>query len=97
MPAVSAPTGFTQEAFEAFLRSRREPAWLTEPSRPLEPPAPTREPDFRKGDSVRHPAFGEGVVLDSRIVGDDEQVNILFKGHPTPKKLSLSFAQLQRA
>jgi len=37
------------------------------------------------------------VVLDSRIVGDDEQVNILFKGHPTPKKLSLSFAQLQRA
>jgi len=30
MPAVSASTGFTQEAFEAFLRSRREPAWLTE-------------------------------------------------------------------
>ena len=82
---------------EPDYSSDPEPAWLTEPSRHLEPPVPNREPDFRKGDSVRHPAFGEGVVLDSRIVGDDEQVSVLFKGHPTPKKLSLSFAPLQRA
>jgi Fe-S cluster assembly protein SufD len=33
MPAVSAPTGFTQEAFDSFLRSRREPAWASEQRR----------------------------------------------------------------
>ena len=33
MPALSTQTGFTQEAFKAFLRSRREPAWLTEQRR----------------------------------------------------------------
>jgi DNA helicase-2/ATP-dependent DNA helicase PcrA len=52
---------------------------------------------FQKGDSVSHPAFGEGIVIESQIVGGDEQVSVLFKGQPTPKKLSLSFAPLQRA
>jgi DNA helicase-2/ATP-dependent DNA helicase PcrA len=74
-----------------------EPAWLTEPQRPVEPVTPTRQPSFHKGDNVSHASFGEGVVLDSQIVGDDEQVNVLFKGQPAPKKLSLSFAPLQRA
>jgi DNA helicase-2/ATP-dependent DNA helicase PcrA len=72
------------------------PAWLTEPQRPLEPVASSREPSFRKGENVSHSAFGEGVVLESHVVGDDEQVSVLFKGQPAPKKLSLSFAPLQR-
>ena len=55
-----------------------------------------REPSFVKGDQVTHPAFGTGVVVDSHVVGDDEQVTVLFRGHPTPKKLSLSFAPLTR-
>jgi DNA helicase-2/ATP-dependent DNA helicase PcrA len=73
-----------------------EPAWMSEP---LEPAAPVarREPLFVKGDQVTHPAFGNGVVVDSHLVGDDEQVTVLFRGHPTPKKLSLSFAPLTRA
>ena len=73
-----------------------EPAWLSEP---LESAAPVtrREPSFVKGDQVTHPAFGTGVVVDSHLVGDDEQVTVLFRGHPTPKKLSLSFAPLTRA
>jgi DNA helicase-2/ATP-dependent DNA helicase PcrA len=74
----------------------RQSARQAQPARPLASPS-RREPSFQKGDSVSHPVFGNGVVLDSRIVGDDEQVSVLFKGNPTPKKLSLSFAPLQRA
>jgi DNA helicase-2/ATP-dependent DNA helicase PcrA len=81
---------------EPDYSSEPEPAWLTEPERQLEPATPSRQPSFKKGDSVSHPAFGDGVVLDSQIVGNDEQVSVLFKQHPTPKKLSLSFAPLQR-
>lgn len=33
MSTILTQTGFSQEAFEAFLRSRREPAWLTEQRR----------------------------------------------------------------
>ena len=75
-----------------------EPAWMTERDRYLDPPpaAPSREPTFRKGERVAHSAFGQGVVLESQVVGDDEQVSVLFAGHPTPKKLSLAFAQLER-
>jgi DNA helicase-2/ATP-dependent DNA helicase PcrA len=79
-------------------REYPEPAWQTEPQRDLDAveERPAREPAFRKGDAVAHQAFGEGVVLDAKVVGADEQVTVLFKGHPTPKKLSLSFAPLQR-
>jgi hypothetical protein len=81
---------------EPDYASDPEPAWMTEPEPPDEFAVSALEPSFQKGDQVSHPAFGEGVVLDSQIVGGDEQVSVLFKGHPTPKKLSLSFAPLQR-
>jgi DNA helicase-2/ATP-dependent DNA helicase PcrA len=62
-------------------------------------PAPTRRvvthQQFNAGDLVSHPTFGEGVVVSSRMTGDDEQVEVLFKGNIT-KKLSMAFAPLQR-
>jgi hypothetical protein len=71
---------------------------MTEPDPYFEPSAPAqrREPSFRKGEQVAHPAFGQGVVLESQMIADDEQVTVLFKGHPTPKKLSLAFTRLER-
>ena len=51
---------------------------------------------FQKGDQVAHPAFGQGVVLESEAIADDEQVTVLFRAHPTPKKLSMAFARLER-
>jgi PcrA/UvrD helicase-like protein len=53
------------------------------------------EQQFKAGDRVTHPSFGEGVVVNSRMTGDDEQVEVLFKGNVT-KKLSMAFAPLQR-
>jgi DNA helicase-2/ATP-dependent DNA helicase PcrA len=74
------------------------PAWMTEPDPYLEPApsGPSRAPAFQKGDQVAHPAFGQGVVLESQVIADDEQVTVLFRGHPTPKKLSMAFARLER-
>ena len=35
---------------------------------------------FRTGDQVQHEVFGQGVVIESRIVGGDEQVTVAFAG-----------------
>jgi len=62
-------------------------------------PTPVRkvvsEQQFKAGDRVTHPSFGEGVVVASRMTGDDEQVEVLFKGNIS-KKLSMAFAPLRR-
>ncbi|MCC7104835.1 MAG: UvrD-helicase domain-containing protein [Chloroflexi bacterium] len=52
--------------------------------------------EFGKGDAVRHPRYGDGIVVESRLVGDDEQVTVLFKSEQAPKKFSMSFAPLRR-
>jgi DNA helicase-2/ATP-dependent DNA helicase PcrA len=35
---------------------------------------------FKAGDHVRHPQFGEGLVLTSKALGDDEEVTVIFNG-----------------
>jgi hypothetical protein len=45
---------------------------------------------------VRHPRFGEGVVVGSQKVKDDQEVTIAFKGEVGIKKLMLSFAPLEK-
>jgi DNA helicase II / ATP-dependent DNA helicase PcrA len=67
-----------------------------------EPPTPGRtaepagEPSFKAGDKVFHPAFGNGVVVSSRMTSGDEEVTIAFEQRGV-KRLALSFAPLQRA
>ncbi|MGH2500224.1 MAG: hypothetical protein ACRDF0_09075, partial [Candidatus Limnocylindria bacterium] len=51
---------------------------------------------FRDGDHVRHPSFGEGIVVSSAARGDDEEVTVAFPGKGV-KKLMASFAALERA
>ncbi|MBI2954197.1 MAG: UvrD-helicase domain-containing protein [Chloroflexi bacterium] len=53
------------------------------------------EPVFKPGDRVKHPKFGEGIVVGMNIVSDDQEVSIAFAGVGV-KKLSLSFAPLER-
>src|SRR5207244_9007790 len=48
---------------------------------------------FRPGDKVRHASFGDGIVVKSTGVGDQEQVSVLFPGHGE-KKLAVSIARL---
>jgi len=50
---------------------------------------------FNPGDKVRHPQFGEGVVVSSKLVGDDEEVVVAFVGMK-PKRLLVSFAQMEK-
>jgi DNA helicase-2/ATP-dependent DNA helicase PcrA len=66
-------------------------------------PAPVRdeneaqiEPTFSGGERVRHPRFGEGVVVAAAVKGDDQELTIAFKGETGIKKIMLSFAPLER-
>jgi DNA helicase-2/ATP-dependent DNA helicase PcrA len=51
---------------------------------------------FTGGERVRHPRFGEGVVVGCIIKGDDQELTVAFKGETGIKKLMLSFAPLER-
>ncbi len=50
---------------------------------------------FSAGDHVRHPKFGEGIVVSCEPSGADYQVVVAFQGEAGIKKLLLSFAPLE--
>jgi DNA helicase-2/ATP-dependent DNA helicase PcrA len=53
------------------------------------------EAQFQAGDRVRHPQFGEGIVLNSKVLGDDEEVTVVFEGLG-PKRCLSSFANMEK-
>ena len=55
--------------------------------------APIIEAKFRAGMRVKHPIWGEGIVLDSRIQDDDEIVDVVFESVGI-KRLAASLANL---
>ena len=58
-------------------------------------PSPRRmQPRFHPGMRVRHPSFGEGIVLDTQLDADDEEVSIEFEIVGI-KHLVASLAQLE--
>ncbi len=50
---------------------------------------------FSGGEKVRHPRFGEGIVVSCMDKGDDQEITIAFKGEAGMKKLMRSFAPLE--
>ena len=56
--------------------------------------ASVREAVYRAGTHVKHPTWGEGIVLDSRIQDDDEIVDVVFNSVGI-KRLSVSLANLK--
>jgi DNA helicase-2/ATP-dependent DNA helicase PcrA len=50
---------------------------------------------WKAGDKARHPSFGEGIVVQSKASGSDEEVTIAFAGHGI-KRLLASVARLER-
>ena len=59
-------------------RSLPTPAWQTEESVGARPtPA---GPSLKTGQRVRHPNFGEGIVIESRPEGGDEIITVAFEG-----------------
>jgi DNA helicase II / ATP-dependent DNA helicase PcrA len=71
------------------------------PARPSPPraprPSPTGEPTYRPGDGVRHPSFGTGIVISSRLEPGSEIVEVNFAGPAGVKRLDLAYAPLERA
>ena len=62
--------------------------------RPQKEAAAILQPQFHPGMSVRHPTWGEGMVLNSRIQDDDEVVDIFFQDVGL-KKVLAAFANLE--
>lgn len=50
---------------------------------------------FKRRDSVQHPQFGVGTVIESQVVGGDEEVTVAFPGVGI-KKLAASLANLTK-
>ena len=70
------------------------PTWLrADPLSGAEGPAPVQEARFRAGIRVKHPAWGEGIVLDSRLQDNDETVDVVFESVGI-KRLAASLANL---
>ncbi len=63
------------------------------------PPGPssgqTGAGPFRAGDRVRHPIFGDGVVVSCVPSGDDQLVTVAFRGPAGLKRLLASMANLE--
>jgi DNA helicase-2/ATP-dependent DNA helicase PcrA len=55
-----------------------------------------REASFFAGQKVRHGTFGDGIVVSSKLVENDEEVTVAFAGKGV-KRLLASFAKLQQA
>jgi DNA helicase-2/ATP-dependent DNA helicase PcrA len=55
-----------------------------------------REAAFFAGQKVRHATFGDGIVVSSKLVENDEEVTVAFTGKGV-KRLLASFAKLEKA
>jgi DNA helicase-2/ATP-dependent DNA helicase PcrA len=65
-----------------------------EPEYPHEPDRASRgRPQFRSGQRVRHARFGDGMVIESKITGNDEEITVAFTDGV--KRLAASFANLE--
>ena len=57
--------------------------------------APAVTGQFETGDRVRHRLFGEGIVVECKVTGGDEEVTVAFEGKGI-KRLLASFAKLEK-
>ena len=80
----------SSEARPAVARARRRVRDRHE----AEPAAPTAA--YTTGDKVRHPAFGDGIVMSCTPSGGDFQLTVAFKEGHGVKRLLLGFAPLEK-
>src|SRR5207247_430949 len=75
---------------------RQSPQTVRPPQRQAARTATPRDTTFFAGQKVRHALFGEGIVVSSKLVENDEEVTVAFTGKGV-KRLLASFANLERA
>jgi DNA helicase-2/ATP-dependent DNA helicase PcrA len=95
----SEPSRFLRDIPSRLVKGRevRAPARLKDESHPkAQAPAPAASSGYRPGDRVRHPQFGEGMVVSSQKRGGDEEVTVVFVGKAGIKRLMAGFAGLKR-
>jgi len=80
------------EAQAMFVEEDRRYRWQVQWPAASEP-AMTGQ--FETGDKVRHPLFGEGIVIESKVAGNDEEVTVAF-AEKGLKRLLASFAKLEK-
>ncbi|MCP4429135.1 MAG: UvrD-helicase domain-containing protein [Chloroflexi bacterium] len=73
-------------------RAMPEPNYRKQ-SRELDRPT-SEAPQFKTGQKVRHAKFGDGIVIESKSTGNDEEVTIAFSDVGM-KRLAASFAKLE--
>jgi len=93
--AISEPSRFLRDIPSRLLEGReaRAPARRKAELKVALPPILG---SFAPGDRVKHPQFGEGVVVNSKARGGDEEVIVAFAGGAGIKRLMASFAGLKR-
>jgi ATP-dependent DNA helicase UvrD/PcrA len=79
------------DAFLSDLDLKRQTAW--EARQPNAPASAGQE--FRSGDRVKHPTFGDGVVVSSKMNGDDEELEVAFADRGV-KRLIAAYAKLEK-
>jgi DNA helicase-2/ATP-dependent DNA helicase PcrA len=52
-------------------------------------------PSFNIGERVSHPIFGEGIVVESKLIGGDEEVTVAFE-KAGMRRLLVGLARLER-
>jgi DNA helicase-2/ATP-dependent DNA helicase PcrA len=72
---------------------RRTTTWDAEPVAAQARSRAARPNRYHSGQRVRHAKFGEGIVITSKIRGDDEEVDISFPNYGI-KRLSANIANL---
>ncbi|MBC7261544.1 MAG: UvrD-helicase domain-containing protein [Chloroflexi bacterium] len=92
--ATSKPSRFLRDIPSRLIQGTSIPARLKAESAQ---PSSLRQTSgsFRPGDRVKHPQFGEGIVVNSQIRGGDEEVIVAFAGKAGIKRLLTSFAGLK--
>ncbi len=96
--ATSEPSRFLRDIPDRVLRGKEQPAAARPRLGTKLTPSPRRAPrsnQFTPGDHVRHPQFGEGIVVHSQLRGSDEEVTVAFAGKSGIKRLMASFAGLR--
>ena len=97
---VGEPSRFIEDIPDHLIAGRGEV--LNEEERPyrfqVQRPvtsAPAMTGQFETGDRVRHRIFGEGIVVESKVAGTDEEVTVAFEEKGI-KRLLASFAKLEK-
>jgi DNA helicase-2/ATP-dependent DNA helicase PcrA len=86
---LSEPSRFLHDIPSHFLQGRGDTGPHTLRARPV------TAARFSAGDRIRHPQFGEGIVLNSKLLGDDEEVTVVFETLGA-KRLLTAFTDLEK-